>query len=582
MFKKFIFILLLLVIISSHTTFSSAEKSVLVIQSYSQDFEWTNNFQKGITDSLLDRQMSISYQVEYLDTKRNFSEDYYLKLKELFSFKYSNQSFDAIIAIDNNALEFAQQYKQSIFNDAPIVAGGINNAKFYDFDEDTYIIAENIDYLRTIEYMKTLNNRLEKVYIVLDDTNTGRSIKREILGEIANQRMTFDMKVEFITDKTIDEISAWSKNLSDREGLIYLLYFVDGQGNRLNYQEGINSISKSASIPIFTVWDFYTDEGVIGGYLTSPYLHGQIVGNTTKDLLLGKSIMPLRNDLYNLAEPVLDYQVYQEYLDYFTKIPSEVTWINRPESYFERNRELILVFLSIISVLMIIIFLITLQMKNQKAVNEKDKIMREMQSQLIYTLGDVIESRSGETANHVRRVSEIAEFIAIKSGHKEISEMILITSPLHDLGKIGIPDKILLKPGPLTDEEYEEMKKHTEIGYHLLKNKNSEVLSVAATIAYQHQELYNGSGYPQGLKGNEISIYARIVTLADVYDALRSKRVYKDAWPINETLDYLSEQKGLMFDPVLVDILVNNIDAIEEIRENSSHENEEKEGAFNE
>lgn len=582
MFKKFIFILLLLVIISSHTTFSSAEKSVLVIQSYSQDFEWTNNFQKGITDSLLDRQMSISYQVEYLDTKRNFSEDYYLKLKELFSFKYSNQSFDAIIAIDNNALEFAQQYKQSIFNDAPIVAGGINNAKFYDFDEDTYIIAENIDYLRTIEYMKTLNNRLEKVYIVLDDANTGRSIKREILGEIANQRMTFDMKVEFITDKTIDEISAWSKNLSDREGLIYLLYFVDGQGNRLNYQEGINSISKSASIPIFTVWDFYTDEGVIGGYLTSPYLHGQIVGNTTKDLLLGKSIMPLRNDLYNLAEPVLDYQVYQEYLDYFTKIPSEVTWINRPESYFERNRELILVFLSIISVLMIIIFLITLQMKNQKAVNEKDKIMREMQSQLIYTLGDVIESRSGETANHVRRVSEIAEFIAIKSGHKEISEMILITSPLHDLGKIGIPDKILLKPGPLTDEEYEEMKKHTEIGYHLLKNKNSEVLSVAATIAYQHQELYNGSGYPQGLKGNEISIYARIVTLADVYDALRSKRVYKDAWPINETLDYLSEQKGLMFDPVLVDILVNNIDAIEEIRENSSHENEEKEGAFNE
>jgi response regulator RpfG family c-di-GMP phosphodiesterase len=187
--------------------------------------------------------------------------------------------------------------------------------------------------------------------------------------------------------------------------------------------------------------------------------------------------------------------------------------------------------------------------------------LEETQREILYMLGEAIETRSKETGSHVRRVAEYSRLLGQKYGLSDRElELIMLASPLHDFGKIGIPDRILHKDGKLDDEEWEEMKTHSSLGEEMLKRSNREVMQAAALIAGQHHEWWNGSGYPRGLKGNDIHIYARITALADVYDALSSKRCYKNPWPLDKIYNYLDENSGMQFEPRLVDILNENRD----------------------
>lgn len=200
--------------------------------------------------------------------------------------------------------------------------------------------------------------------------------------------------------------------------------------------------------------------------------------------------------------------------------------------------------------------------------------IEETQREILYTLGEVTEARSEETGSHVKRVSKYCELLAEKYGLTQRDIMLLTNaSPIHNIGKVAIPDNILLKPGKLTPEEFNVVKTHTTIGYNLLKNSKREILKAASIVAYEHHERYDGKGYPRGLKGEEIHIYGRISAIADVFDALGSPRVYKKAWVINDILKYFKEEKGKHFDPKLVDILFDNLDRFLEIKEKYSDEN---------
>ncbi|CCQ94654.1 conserved hypothetical protein [[Clostridium] ultunense Esp] len=197
-----------------------------------------------------------------------------------------------------------------------------------------------------------------------------------------------------------------------------------------------------------------------------------------------------------------------------------------------------------------------------------NKEIEETQREILYILGEVTEARSEETGNHVKRVSKYSQILAEKYGlSKRKIMLITMAAPIHDVGKVGIPDIILLKPGKLTPEEFEIVKTHTTIGYNLLKSSNREVLKSAAIIAHEHHERYDGKGYPRGLKGSDIHIFGRIVGVADVFDALGSPRVYKKPWVINDILNYFKEERGKHFDPDLVDILFDNLDEFIEIKE---------------
>ncbi|MFD0697002.1 DUF3369 domain-containing protein [Paenibacillus sp. GCM10027628] len=183
------------------------------------------------------------------------------------------------------------------------------------------------------------------------------------------------------------------------------------------------------------------------------------------------------------------------------------------------------------------------------------------QKEIIYTMGEITETRSQETGHHVKRVAEYSRLLAIKYGLSEQeAEVVRLASPMHDVGKVGIPDAILNKPGKLTEDEFDIMKTHSNLGYEMLKHSNKQVLNAAAIIAQQHHEKYDGTGYPQGLKGEEIHIYGRITALADVFDALCSDRVYKKAWELDRVLELLETERGRHFDPAIVDLFMANLD----------------------
>ncbi len=195
------------------------------------------------------------------------------------------------------------------------------------------------------------------------------------------------------------------------------------------------------------------------------------------------------------------------------------------------------------------------------------KELENTQKEIVHKLGAVGESRSQETGNHVKRVAEYSKLLALLYGLEEKASNLLYTaSPMHDIGKVGIPDAILNKPSRLTKEEFEIMKNHSEIGYNILKNSKRPIIKAASIIAYQHHEKYNGSGYPRGLSAKQIHIFGRITAIADVFDALGSDRVYKKAWELEKILDFFEKEKGEHFDPELIDLFVNNLDRFLKIR----------------
>ncbi|MEN8302931.1 MAG: HD domain-containing phosphohydrolase, partial [Campylobacterota bacterium] len=190
------------------------------------------------------------------------------------------------------------------------------------------------------------------------------------------------------------------------------------------------------------------------------------------------------------------------------------------------------------------------------------------QREVIYTMGEIGERRSRETGHHVKRVAKYSRLLAMLYGLDESeADMLKIASPMHDIGKVGIPDSVLNAPRKLDLEEWKIMQTHAELGYEMLKSSEKPILKTAAIVAREHHEKWDGSGYPRALSGEEIHIYGRITAIADVFDALGSDRVYKKAWELEDILELFTQERGKHFDPNLVDLFINNLDDFLVIRD---------------
>lgn len=193
------------------------------------------------------------------------------------------------------------------------------------------------------------------------------------------------------------------------------------------------------------------------------------------------------------------------------------------------------------------------------------------QFEALEVLSKTAEYKDPETGSHIARVSHYSKMLAQVYGLDEQEQEILFyAAPLHDIGKVGIEDAVLLKPGKLTDEEFDHMKLHSTIGSNILKNSTNPYLIAGAIVAEFHHEKYNGKGYPKGLASDAIPLYARIVAISDVFDALTSKRPYKRAWSFEQALELIEKEKGEHFDPHLADLFITNIDRVRAIYEEFS------------
>jgi len=203
-----------------------------------------------------------------------------------------------------------------------------------------------------------------------------------------------------------------------------------------------------------------------------------------------------------------------------------------------------------------------------RKVNEQTKELQHTRLEIIRRLGRAGEFKDNETGLHVMRMSNYSYALALAAGlSDEDATMVLNASPMHDIGKIGIPDRLLLKPDKLDNKEWDVMQKHPEMGAEIIGGHDSEMLSMAREIALNHHEKYNGTGYPRGLKGEDIPLVARIVTIADVFDALTTERPYKKSWHVDDAINLLKEEAGQHFDPKLVDTFIEIMPEILAMRE---------------
>ena len=193
--------------------------------------------------------------------------------------------------------------------------------------------------------------------------------------------------------------------------------------------------------------------------------------------------------------------------------------------------------------------------------------LRASRQETVERLTKAIEMRDTETGEHVNRMAAVAAFLASRLGFdRERTLLLRAAAPMHDVGKIATPDYVLQKPGPLSAEEREEMQLHTTVGHEILSGSEGELLRMGATIALTHHERWDGSGYPNGLSGEEIPIEGRIVAVADVFDALLSDRVYRPAMPLERALEVMREGRGTHFDPAVDDALLDNLDEVLSVR----------------
>jgi two-component system, response regulator RpfG len=214
---------------------------------------------------------------------------------------------------------------------------------------------------------------------------------------------------------------------------------------------------------------------------------------------------------------------------------------------------------------------VTASLKNhnqelKKGVQEMTKVLAEREQESLIVLAKAAESRDPQTGSHLLRMASYSKIIALALGLSEDeAEEIYLAAPMHDVGKIGIPDRILLKGGKLTPDEWLEMKQHTTYGYNILGSSVTPILKLGGVIALNHHEAWDGSGYPNGKRGHEIPLCARIVAVADVFDALMSARPYKQAWSLDEALNELTKISGVRLDAECVNAFMQSIDSVKKI-----------------
>jgi len=579
--KKKIFVLLIALLVLTFTASYGENvplnnKKLLILHSYSMDFVWTQNLHYGIIDELhkFDR---LDYRIEYMDTKNYYSQAHLDDLYQLYKDKYRSDQFDLIISTDNNALLFLEKYRDELFGEIPVIAAGINNIDLISaLPAHFYVIEEKPDYAKTINLAIEQNEQADTLYFILDNTLTSVHVRHELEAVLREYRKAYN--IVFISDPEKEETQLFMEQLDQEDLVFWVLFFRDESGASYSYDEILEPLAGRSNRPIYVFWDFYLNKGVIGGHVFNSIAYSETIVSLASQVIDNDNGHVFIHDDGRFGKSIIDYQIAERYQ--IKKMPIGVEIINQPTSYVEQNKELLFAFAGVIIVMTTIIILLLRNIRGKNELHQKNKEIHTLsqeiiqtQSHLISTLGDLIETKSDGTANHVMRVAKISGFLAKQLGFSEEEVKILeLISPMHDVGKIGISENILQKPARLTDEEYDVIKTHTTIGYELLKDSHDSMLNLASLVAYQHHERWDGTGYPKQLSGLKIHPYARITSVADVYDALRSKRPYKDCWSKTEVIVYFEDESGKMFDPSIVDILLLHADEIEKIRATYSDE----------
>jgi len=552
----------------------SEPRRVLVIHSYGRDLSWTEEVHRGIVDSFEASGIFPEFRVEYLDTKHRVGREYLDLLGKLLRMKYRGAAFDGILLADNNACDFYLRQLVPFFFDVHAVAIGYNG-EMPAAPPRVHILPEKIFPEKTLDLALRQNPGARRVFALHDGTETGEALGREIAPLLADLEAGRGIPGRVLSFSSLAAAADFLRGLGAGDVVFLLSFFRDAEADRgLTPEEAAGALSTASPVPLYVSWTHYLGHGVLGGFMVSPYRVGFEGARYLQGLWQGGRSADLARaaDLQNLYGA--DYAVMRRFGLRESDFPAGTLIVGEPPSFYERHREVLFAAAVLVAALLaVIVFLLAALGRKNRLLRHRQEIealqkeLLETQEETIALIGDAIEGRSRETANHVRRVAEVAASLGEKRGLDEREVQLLRqAAPLHDLGKIAVPDAILAKPGRLDEEEFEKAKKHAAVGADILSRSRREVLRLAAVIAGQHHERWDGEGYPEGLSGEGIHIAGRLVAVADVFDALLSRRCYKEPWPIEEVVAYFQGQRGSQFDPDLVDLLLAHLDEITAMR----------------
>ncbi|EGA69752.1 hypothetical protein VISI1226_09959 [Vibrio sinaloensis DSM 21326] len=568
--------LILFCALSSVKVFSAEwqAKHILVLHSYEPSYHWTSDFQRGIEAAAAQLNQPVKFSLEYLDTKRLRSANYLREFQRYYSVKYQDVVFDGVLITDDNALNMVNQWQNSPIARVPIVAGGINDlsARLNTAPSISKILYERDDLQGTLAMISALRPQLSNLYFVTDDSHTAGLVRESFVEELQNSELA-DIPLTVIENQTLQETANTLAKVSSSDAIILSHYNTELDSGTFHSYEAIASrLAQSTSAPIFVFWEFYITGGVVGGYVNRSEQIGQRMVVELAHLLGLTFDSPLI--VQGGKRAVVDYQAIERHALNLDELTGPVLVLNEPESELKENLHTIGYSMLSFVCLSIVIVSQSRTIRQKRELNDKNRkivaLQRktlDVQKQMIHVLGEAIETRSGETGNHVKRVAKLSAHLAKLYGlsHREV-EMLEIISPMHDVGKIAIPETILDKPGKLTPDEWAIMQTHTHTGHKLLSSSKGEIFQLAAIVALQHHEKWDGNGYPDGIAGEKIHIFARITAIADVFDALLSVRCYKRAWSLEQVMELFREQSGQQFDPELTELLLRHLDEFVEIR----------------
>jgi diguanylate cyclase (GGDEF)-like protein/PAS domain S-box-containing protein len=425
-YKNF-FLLLFLIIISGvfiriNVKADEADKNILILNSYSTDFYWTNGECEGILNALKSQENIVNY-VEYLDWKKYNSEDNLNKLYEYYKYKYSGKKIDLIITTDDAALSFATKHRKELFSDAPLIFGGVHKDsadKILKASSNVAGIYESIDPEGTIKEALKMNPKIKNVYMILENTETGISYYN--LAEKAAVSINNNLIVHNLSNYSVEEISSISSSLKDDSIIIIDAYSIDTKELALPVNKLLNIISSNCSVPIFTTSEPLIGQGCIGGSVISSKVHGTDIGNLALRFLNGEDINSISFVNKKSVHSVYDYNILKKYGLASAVLPENSMVINKPFSFYETYKLQIYIITSIFIILISLILYLIINIKKRIKL-EKKLIENNKEISALYE--ELIASEESLNENYIALTNKQSELLLSEEKYRLVAESTL-------------------------------------------------------------------------------------------------------------------------------------------------------------
>ncbi len=386
--KKIYFLLIVFILWTIHLQANTTPQNILILHSYHQSYKWTDDINRGIYNIFDLNSSTMKFYIEYMDSKRFVDGSHYENLFLLYQKKYNKIKFDVIICSDNNAFDFVKLYHKSLFYEAPVVFLGVNYFTKDDISGFSNFtgVNEEANIKANYELIKKLHPKIKNIYTIVDTTTTGQRIQQEVQNIILSSND--NINYELISDVTLKELKEKVINLPPNSAILLSVFFRSKDNQYFEYNTISNLISHISTVPMYGLWDFYLENGIIGGFLTSGFYQGKEAAIMAQQILAGVPISSINIRYESPNNYMFDYTYLSRHNIELSKLPTKSHIINKPLNLYEKYKKEIISIILLFSLMIVVIILLLMLLRNKEL--SKRQIKKELRFQ--QTLIDTVDA----------------------------------------------------------------------------------------------------------------------------------------------------------------------------------------------